>query len=272
MDPITLNTTHAETISSPPELLGPQYCHILDNVISDRLFPVQLPGHLQHALNLESPGITYISLEKHTWDIHWRMHLICRKDPDPRLHETVNTNDPLVFGITDEQIAEYLRLADLFHGLMLFRYGGTRLTPYMMKRIDVVPLLLKGLPWHGFMRGSTEGRERSHYRDQVWFYGHSSKGGGWTKADPILNVFLLMYRRLREQMRSMPKEIQDQFEAYVSSKVSVPPDSVQEGCSNIHSEENELPCPDRASTVAESTLSAEMEDNASAAFESKAPP
>ena len=94
------------------------------------------------------------------------------------------------------------------------------LVPYMIKRVDIVPILLRDLPWHGLMCGSTEGGERSHYRDQVWFYGHSSRGGGWTKSDPVLNVFLLMYRRLREQMRDLPKHIQEKFEKFVTDRLS----------------------------------------------------
>ena len=232
LEPITLNTTHAETISSPPELLGSQYCHILDNVVSDRLFPNPLSGHLQQALSLGSSNVTYLDLEKHIWDVNWRMHLICRWDPDPRLHQTVNPNTQLLFGLKDEEIEEYGRLADIFHGLMLFRYKAVRLTPYMIKRVDIVPILLKELPWHGLMRGSTEGGEQSHYRDQVWFYGNSSRGGGWTKADPVLNVFLLMYRRLREQMRSRPQDIQDKFEAYVASQVSASQETTPGEASN----------------------------------------
>ena len=170
LEPITLNTTHAETISSPPELIGQEYC---------------------------------------------------RKDPDPRLRENCRDSESeLQFGLDDSEINEYQHLADLFHALILFRYGPQRLVPYVVKRVDIVPILLRDLPWHGLMRGSTEGGERSHYRDQCWFYGHSSRGGGWTKSDPILNVFLLMYRRLREQMRDQPKEIQDKFEEFVAKKLA----------------------------------------------------
>ena len=46
------------------------------------------------------------------------------------------------------EIEEYTRLADLRHGLMLLRYGSSRLYPYLMTRVDIVPLLLKELPFH----------------------------------------------------------------------------------------------------------------------------
>ena len=219
LEPITLNTTHAETISSPPELIGPEYRHIIDNVISDDLYEQPLPRHLQEALNLDSPLISKKELEKIIWDTHWKMHVICGKDPDPRLRENVNV-EAYRFGLEVAEICEYQRLADLFHALVLFRYGPMGLVPYMIKRVDIVPILLRDLPWHGLMRGSTEGGERSHYRDQVWFYGHSSRGGVWTKSDPVLNVFLLMYRRLREQMRDLPKHIQEKFEKFVTDRLS----------------------------------------------------
>ena len=220
LEPITLNTTHAETISSPPELIGEQYCHIIENVIPDTAWSRPLPEHLKVACGLDSTLISQKELEKLIWETHWKMHVICRKDPDPRFREQDEDTERFEYGLTDEDIDQYIRLGDLFHGLMCFWYGSARLTPYMVKRIDIVPILLRSLPWRGLMRGSTEGGERSHYRDQVWFYGHSSRGGGWNKSDPILNVSLLMYRRLREQMRSMPKEIQVKFEEFVQDKLS----------------------------------------------------
>ena len=106
LEPITLNTTHAETISSPPELIGPEYRHIIDNVISDDLYEQPLPRHLQEALNLDSPLISKKELEKIIWDTHWKMHVICRKDPDPRLRENVNV-EAYRFGLEDAEICEY---------------------------------------------------------------------------------------------------------------------------------------------------------------------
>ena len=185
LEPITLNTTHAETISSPTELIGQEYCHILDNVASDDLYPHPLPKHLQEAFSLESPRVTTKTLEKLIWEVHWKMHILGRKDPDPRLRENCRDSESeLQFGLDDSEINEYQHLADLFHALILFRYGPQRLVPYIVKRVDIVPILLRDLPWHGLMRGSTEGGERSHYRDQCWFYGHSSRGGGLDQVRP----------------------------------------------------------------------------------------
>ena len=137
LEPITLNTTHAETISSPTQIIGPEYCNIIDNVIPDELYPRPLPKHLQEALNLDSPAITRKNLEKHIWDIHWRMHVICRKDPDPRLQQRTDKEDELHFGLDDSETKECQSLADLFHALILFCYGSNRLVPYIMKRVDM---------------------------------------------------------------------------------------------------------------------------------------
>ena len=54
LSPITLNVSHAETISAPPESIGADYKHSLDNVASKSLFDRKLPKHLQEALNLDS--------------------------------------------------------------------------------------------------------------------------------------------------------------------------------------------------------------------------
>ena len=86
------------------------------------------------------------------------------------------------------------------------------------------------------MRGSAEGGERSHYRDQCWFYGHSSRGGGWTKSDPILNVFLLMYQRLREQMRDQPKDVQEKFEEFVAKELAEAEENEQNAAEVSHNE------------------------------------
>ena len=81
------------------------------------------------------------------------MHIISTKDPDPRLSQAVNGDDngQYTFGLSDEDIAMYTRLGDLFHALICFRNGPSKLTPCMIKRIDIVPILLRGLPWHDLM-------------------------------------------------------------------------------------------------------------------------
>lgn len=129
------------------------------------------------------------------------MHVICRKDPDPRTSELTllpgatagsNCASDYRFGLLESEIEEYKWLADLHHGLMLLRYGSSRLYPYLMTRTDIVPLLLKELPSHSLFCGSTEGGEHCHYLHQCLYYAHT----GWRKEEPILSLFKWTYRRL----------------------------------------------------------------------------
>ena len=92
---------------------------------------------------------------------------ICRLDPAPQFKQdkptgSVDVND-YSFGLNEELINEYVRCAEIFHGLMKFCYGKDKLTPYMIKAIDIVPILLKSLPFHLLMHVSTEGGEHLHY-------------------------------------------------------------------------------------------------------------
>ena len=204
LEPVSLNVSHAETISEPPEAFHTAFPHILDGVAQHEQFPQTLSSGLQSALDWPIDTITYYNLEKKIWETHWRMH-----DPDPRLSESSllpgssagsqNARD-YRFGLLESEIEEYIRLADLHHGLMLLRYGSSRLYPYLMTRVDIVPLLLKELPFHSLFRGSTEGGEHCHYLHQCIYYGHSSRGGGWRKEEPILALFKWSYRRLREKI------------------------------------------------------------------------
>lgn len=209
LEPISLNVSHAETISAPPEAFSSTFPHILDGVAENEQFPQTLSSGLQTALGWPTNTITYYDLEKKIWETHWKMHVLCRKDPDPRMCDTYllpgsssgsKSAADYRFGLLDCEIEEYTRLADLHHGLMLLRYGSSRLYPYLMTRVDIVPLLLKELPFHSLFRGSTEGGEHCHYLHQCIYYAHSSRGGGWRKEEPILALFKWTFRRLREKI------------------------------------------------------------------------
>ena len=127
------------------------------------------------------------------------------------------TGDDYHFGVTQEIIEEYIKCADIFHGLMCFRYGKDRLTPYMIKAVDIVPILLKNLPFHSLMRVSTEGGEHLHYEHQQHFFHHSARGGGKTFNDPILSIFQHMYRQIVGHILNSPTSIQEEFQAFVTS-------------------------------------------------------
>ena len=157
LQPITLNVQCAELISAPPSVFSTSYNHILDNVASHNTFPTPLPLALQKAMNWPTRMISEYDLEKEIWRVHWELHLICRKDPDPRKEQS-NCN-AYTFGLQSEEIEKYVKLSDLFHGLMLHRYGAAGLYPYVVKRVDIVLILLKQLLFHSLFRCSTEGGE-----------------------------------------------------------------------------------------------------------------
>ena len=95
------------------------------------------------------------------------------------------------------------------------RYGRGSITPYMIKFVDVVPLLLQKLPFHSLLRCATEGPEHLHYMHMCLFYQHTPRGGGETHADPILLLFEHMYLSIRWKIASAPTEVQLYFEEYV---------------------------------------------------------
>jgi hypothetical protein len=149
------------------------------------------------------------------------MHEICRLDPAPQLKlnkptGSVDVND-YAFGVNEELINEYTRCADIFHGLMTFRYGKDKLSPYMIKAIDIVPVLLRSLPFHSLMRVSTEGGEHLHYQHQQHFFHHTSRGGGHTFHDPILAIFEHMYRQIKRNVGEKSEAVQGRFNQFVSN-------------------------------------------------------
>lgn len=65
------------------------------------------------------------------------------------------------FGLQEDEIEAYIHHSNIFHSLTAFRYGHHELTPYMMKFVDVVPKLLRSLPFKSLLRVATEGGERT---------------------------------------------------------------------------------------------------------------
>jgi hypothetical protein len=131
---------------------------------------------------------------------------INRMEPTPVLVDggtkgSTDTRD-YVFGLADDKIESYIKSADIFHGLVCYCYGSDASTPYMIKCVDIVPLLLKSLSFRSMMRMATEGCERMHYMHQQRFFQHSSRGGGWKYQDPLLSVFNHLYRQIWEHVRA----------------------------------------------------------------------
>ena len=96
LQPITLNVKCSELISAPTSAFSTKYNHILDNVASHNDFPTPLPAALKKSLNWPSNKITEYDLEKEIWRVHWELHLLCRKDPDPQKEQP--NSDDLQFG------------------------------------------------------------------------------------------------------------------------------------------------------------------------------
>lgn len=121
------------------------------------------------------------------WEVHWTLHEMERWDEDPRQFEnrlnpgsSKGSTDPSYyrFGLTDMEKEKFVKLTDLYHALTLLRYGSSKLFPYLMKRVDVFPIMLRELPFHSLFRGGTECGERTHYLRQCLYFGHSARGGG----------------------------------------------------------------------------------------------
>lgn len=227
LEQVTLNVNHAETISAPAtHFADNQYSEILDNVESKDMF-FQLPEKLRIHLKWPTSQISEIDLETQIWMLHWEMHELERMDEDPRKYTnrlkpgaSHGSTDPkdYRFGLTEDDKKRYLELADLYHGLTLLRYGSSKLYPYLMKRVDVFPQMLKDLPFHSLFRGGTEGGERSHYLHQCLYFGHSARGGGWKCQDPIITLFRWYYRLLRRRLAKCPPAVQEAYEEYVKKK------------------------------------------------------
>ena len=198
----------------------------MDNVASKEVL-FDLTVQLKESLNWPSLKISEYDLEMKIWEVHWKLHELERRDEDPRQYEeklnpgsSKGSQDPsdYRFGLTEEEIDNYVILVDLHHALTLLRYGSSKLYPYLMKRVDVFPIMLRDLPCHSLFRGGTEGGERTHYLHQCLYFGHLSRGGGWKNQDPILTLFIWHYRFLRRRIDKGPTAVKEAFDLYVKQK------------------------------------------------------
>lgn len=220
---------YAETISSPAsEYTGSQYPEILDNVAGNEV-QFDLTVQLKDSLNWPSLKISKYDLEMKIWEIHWKLHELERWDEDPRQFEDrlnpgspKGSQDPIDyrFRLTEMEIENYVKLVNLFHALLtLLRYGSSKLYPYLMKRVDVLPIMLRDLTFHSLFRGGTEGGERTHYMHQCLWFGHSLRGEGWKNQDPILTLFACYYRFLRRRIEKCPRAVREAYDLYVRRKL-----------------------------------------------------
>lgn len=132
-----------------------------------------MPRKLAEALKTTSRSIADIDSVKLIWWHFYQMYRILRKEnaqlKEGRSVGSTNVED-YEFGLKDEEIAAYVNHANIFHSLMVFRYGCRELTPYMMKFVDVVPKHLCSTPFKSLMRVATEGGERTHYMHICFYY------------------------------------------------------------------------------------------------------
>lgn len=216
-----------------------------------------LSPKLAEALGMTSQKINDINCVKFIWWHFYQMYRILRKDTAQLKpgHPSSSTNvEDYEFGLHDSEISRYVYHANMFHALMIFRYGCKEVTPYMMKFVDVVPKHLCSTPFKSLMRVATEGGERTHYMHICFYYQvcktniykwllvltsvgsssllsyswqnlslcfqHSTRDGGLHKPDTILMLLSWSYRNLRERINDCPEQIRTDFEHYAQQHVA----------------------------------------------------
>lgn len=140
---LSLNKSQAYTILAPSEdFKDKHYNHILDNVLPSCELQQMLSPKLAEALGMTSQKINDINCVKFIWWHFYQMYRILRKDTAQLKpgHPSSSTNvQDYEFGLHDSEISRYVYHANMFHALIIFRYGYKEVTPYMMKFVDVVP-------------------------------------------------------------------------------------------------------------------------------------
>ena len=132
-----------------------------------------LSPKLAEVLGMTSQKINDIDCVKFIWWHLYQMYRILRKDTAQLKpgHPSSSTNvEDYEFGLHDSEISRYVYHANMFHALMIFRYGCKEVTPYMMKFVDVVPKHLCSTPFKSLMRVATEGGEQTHYMHICFYY------------------------------------------------------------------------------------------------------
>ncbi|KAJ8018627.1 hypothetical protein HOLleu_43290 [Holothuria leucospilota] len=203
-EPVKLNKDHALAIISPtPAGLEHRFPHVLHNVSSSRLIATKLSSATRAKLSLKLQ-YTHKEIEKEIWDNFYMMVTILKSDPYPELLEGKlegsKKAEDYAWGYSQSDITQYIKYAECFYQLFVLRYTFTNLTPYMMKLIDLAPLLMERLP---FSRGrfQSEAGEHANYEHNCFYYQHTTRHGGLQKIDPIVSVFRNMYKRLTYSIR-----------------------------------------------------------------------
>ncbi|XP_077977059.1 uncharacterized protein LOC144432666 [Glandiceps talaboti] len=226
--PLSFNKSDARVIIAEPQDFGegPEMDHVLHGVASD--IPQQpIRDCLKEKLGLDDGITTEYEIESLILHHLNEMYKIAREDPTPKLKSGAplfsRNVDDYSWGLTDREINEYVHHADIFHGLFIHHYGAHNLTPYMVKMIDVIPILLKTFPFKSVMRLSTEGGEHTNYAHSEHFFQRTPRGGGHHKTDTIYLLLTHRYRQLRHRISTyasstdpVERRIAEKFEEYVT--------------------------------------------------------
>ena len=132
-----------------------------------------LPLKITKALQRTSQKISDTECVKLIWWHFYQMYRILRRDVTKLKTDCAQGSknvEDYEFGLQEDEIEAYIHHANIFHSLTAFRYGHHELTPYMMKFVDVVPKLLRSLPFKSLMWVATEGGERTHYMHICFYY------------------------------------------------------------------------------------------------------
>lgn len=199
--PIKLNKDHALAIIEPsPPGQEKEYPHVMHNVCSKNKIKKVLPPNVRNALELKEE-YTELELVVAIWENFYSMIGIIKSDPVPcikdgRIAGSLNPDD-YSFGYRDGDIKRYVKHADCFYQLFKLRYTCCDLTPYMMKFVDIAPLLMSSLPF-SVGRFQSEGREHTNYQHNRFFFQHTTRHGGRPnhKYDPLLQILCNMYKRI----------------------------------------------------------------------------
>lgn len=109
-----------------------------------------------------------------------------RKDSSPALNDPSRAGSLIpndyTFGYTSKDISDYL-----FH--------ANNLTPYMIKFVDIAPLLVDSLPF-SLWRLQNEGGEHVNYLHNQFYFQHTTRHGGKNRVDPSLALFNSIYKRI----------------------------------------------------------------------------
>ena len=78
--------------------------------------------------------------------------------------------------------------------------------------------MLKGLPFHSFFKGGTEGGKRTHDIHHCLYFGHSARSGGWKNQDPITSLFSWYYILLQRCIEKCRTAVNEAYESCVKIK------------------------------------------------------